>query len=364
VIEHSPIKAYFNYAGLNWPSAEIADVCRDAEQRFRGLRFSPGGLDEYGAMMLRAKGSIAHLLGLQDHRRDGIFFLPNATTGLSLILSALLSALGADELVVTSDQEHPAVERILERAVGRRIQVERISAASADGFVEQLAARCRERRPAFVVLSQVSYKDGRVLPISRLAEILAAPRVPLIIDGNQAIGQIPVDLSALSYAAYVFSGHKWLCAPMGTGAASINPDFFQPRHRAVLETLGDLQNGTLSYVAIAGLEAGCGVAARSLGERIARLTQLRHRIVDALRDLPRVAAPDWNGPIAPGIASLLMPEELPSSELAERLFARHGVAVKAFIPPERPNAIRISWAPSTTEAEVELLIEALKAELA
>ncbi len=265
--------------------------------------------------------------------------------------------------MATSDQEHPAVERVLQSGDRSRVNVDRIRARSEDEFMEQLGARCSDRKLGFVLLSHVSYKDGRVLPISQIAEMLAPTRVPLIIDGNQAIGQIPVDLGARSYAAYVFSGHKWLCAPMGTGAVSVNPDFFQARRAPVLEILGDLQNGTLSYISLAGLDAGCEQAVRSLPERFKRLVEIKSRIREALRDLPHVAPPDWNGSTAPGITSLLLPEEVASSELAGRLLARHGVAVKPFLPPERPNAIRISWAPSTTEAEIELLNEALRAEL-
>lgn len=364
MIEDTAIKAYFNYAGLNWPSGEIAQACRQAEQKFERLRFSVAGVDAYGAQMLRAREGIAHLLGLPADRLEGIFFLPNATTGLSLVLRALLSEVSPEQKVVTSDQEHPAVERVLQSSEGSGVQVNRLSATSEDEFIGQMAARCHDHKLAFVVLSQVSYKDGRVLPIPRVAEILAPRRVPLIIDGNQAIGQIPVDLSRMSYAAYAFSGHKWLCAPMGTGAVSVNPEFFRSRHSAVLETLGDLQNGTLSYVSLAGLEAGCAQAARSLPERITRLAYLKGRILDAIRELPKIAFSDWNGDTAPGIASLLLPEEMPSLELARRMLDRHGVAVKPVVPPERPNAIRLSWAPSTTDAEIELLIEALTAELA
>ncbi|HTW88224.1 MAG TPA: aminotransferase class V-fold PLP-dependent enzyme [Candidatus Binataceae bacterium] len=362
-IEDSAIKAYFNYAGLNWPSGEIAQACRNAEQKFERLRFSVAGLDEYGALMFRARKSISDLLRLPADRLDEIFFLPNATTGLSLVLRALLSELSPDQTVVTSDQEHPAVERVLQSVEGSGAQVDRIRARSEDEFIERLTTHCHDRRPAFVVLSQVSYKDGRVLPIPRVAEILTPQGVPLIIDGNQAIGQIPVDLSRLSYAAYVFSGHKWLCAPMGTGAMSINPEFFRSRPGAVLETLGDLQNGTLSYVSLAGLEAGSAQAARSLPERTARLAYLKGRILGAIHKLPDIALPDWSGEAAPGIASLLLSEEMPSLELARRLLDRYGVAIKSFVPPERPNAIRLSWAPSTTDAEIELLIEALTAEL-
>jgi selenocysteine lyase/cysteine desulfurase len=361
MIENSAVKAYFNYAGLNWPTGEIAEACRQAEQRFQALRFSLAGLEQYTALMLRAKKSISNLLGLPAERSDGIFLLPNATTGLSLVLRGLISQLGPDRMVVTTEHEHPAVERVLESMEHNRVHVQRVGGASDDEFIEQLVAHCLNPGLAVVVLSQASYKDGRAFPISRVAEILAPRRIPLIVDGNQAIGQIPVALGGLSYAAYIFSGHKWLGAPMGTGAVSLTPGFFPT---PMLEMFADLQTGTLSYIALTGLDAACDQAARALPERMMRLAQLKRRILDELRKLPKVTLADWNGPMVPGIAALLLGAETPSLGLTQRLFARHGVAVKAFVPPERPNAIRISWSTATTDAEIEQLIEALKAELA
>jgi selenocysteine lyase/cysteine desulfurase len=35
------------------------------------------------------------------------------------------------------------------------------------------------------------------------------PRV--VIDGAQAVGQIPVDVTAIGCDYYIGSGHKWLC---------------------------------------------------------------------------------------------------------------------------------------------------------
>ncbi len=359
----SAVKAYFNYAGLNWPTPEVSAACREADERFHPLLFSLAGIDEYGAQMIRTRASIAHLMRLETDASDRIFFIPNATAGLSLLLQDLLTQLGPDRVALTSDQEHPAVERVLARTEGAGVRVERIRAASEDGFIEQLAARCAGGKLWLAVLSQVSYKDGRVLPIPRVAELLARARVPLIVDGNQAVGQVSIELPARSYAAYVFSGHKWLCAPMGTGAVVLDPEFWRIRSGSALGILNDLQNGTLSYVGLAGLEAACDLAARTLPERMTRLEQIQSSVAAALRDLPIVARPAWDGPMAPGITSLLMPDERPSQALAERLLTRHGVAVKAFVAPERPNAIRISWATSTTAAEIDLLGKALRAEL-
>jgi hypothetical protein len=42
------------------------------------------------------------------------------------------------------------------------------------------------------------------------------------------------------------------------------------------------------------------------------------------------------------------------------MLARHGVAIKPFHPPERPDAIRISFKASTSRAEIDLLERALR----
>jgi len=357
------VKAYFNYAGLNRLSPEIAAACHAADERFQRMLLSLAGIDEYNAQMARTRKSVARLMRLETDAPDRIFLVPNATTGLSLLLQDLLAELGTDRIAVTSDQEHPAVERVLARAESRGVRIGRIGGTSQDEFIGRLSALCANGGVGLVVLSQVSYKDGRILPIARIAEQLAPARVPLIVDGNQAVGHVPVEFPAHGCVAYVFSGHKWLRAPMGTGAVVLDPDFWRRRRSAALGMLNDFQNGTLSYLGMVGLEVGCEIAATSLAGRIAQLDQVRRKVITALGDLPIVKRPDWNGPMAPGITALLLPEERPSQELTERMLSRHGVAVKAFVPPELPNEVRISWEMSTTDAEIDLLRKALRAEL-
>jgi L-cysteine/cystine lyase len=52
-----------------------------------------------------------------------------------------------------------------------------------------------------------------VLPVQ---ELKAEAGLPILVDGAQSVGTIPVDLEGLDY--YTISGQKWLCGPEGTGA--------------------------------------------------------------------------------------------------------------------------------------------------
>ena len=47
-------------------------------------------------------------------------------------------------------------------------------------------------------------------------------KVISIVDGAQAFGMIPVDLSNISPDFYISSGHKWMCGPKGTGFVYAN----------------------------------------------------------------------------------------------------------------------------------------------
>jgi L-cysteine/cystine lyase len=46
---------------------------------------------------------------------------------------------------------------------------------------------------------------------------LARLEVPVLLDGAQGVGAVPVDVRALGCDAYAGAGQKWMCGPDGTG---------------------------------------------------------------------------------------------------------------------------------------------------
>jgi L-cysteine/cystine lyase len=61
---------------------------------------------------------------------------------------------------------------------------------------------------------------GAVAP-AELAEI--GRRIPVLLDGAQGAGAVPVDVEALGCAFYAGAGQKWLCGPVGTGLLWVAP---------------------------------------------------------------------------------------------------------------------------------------------
>jgi L-cysteine/cystine lyase len=82
-------------------------------------------------------------------------------------------------------------------------------------IAEAVTARTR-----LVACSHVSWASGRVVDYA----VLKATGVPVLLDGAQGIGAVPIDVEELGCSYYAASGQKWLCGPEGSGCLYVRPD--------------------------------------------------------------------------------------------------------------------------------------------
>jgi L-cysteine/cystine lyase len=353
------VEAYFNYAGLARPTPAVARRMRTIEREYAELLFSEDGWRMYEAVLEDCRR--AALAALGAGQTGGVSLLPNSSTALNLAISALGATLKPGDLVLTSDQEHPAVELPLGRLAARGIEVERVVAGSPLEFLELVDALVARRLPALAVFSHVSYKNGRVLPVEEAGEIFAAREVPYVVDGAQALGQVAVDVRATRACAYAFTGHKWLFGPMGTGGLWTSDEFVS---RSPLAWSGHprpggaaLESGSINCALFAGLAEACRTHTAEFRARVAAMARMRNEIDRRLDRLYRRVR--WDGPHAPGILAYSLGDSQSSAALAEAAERRYGVAIKPFRPPGEPNGFRISFSPRTTAHEIDLLAAAL-----
>jgi L-cysteine/cystine lyase len=154
-------------------------------------------------------GIRARLAGLLSVPPENVALTTSTTRGCNIAVAGLRLQPG-DE-VVTTDNEHFGLLGPL-YASGATVRVARLAERPAgeafDAIANEVGPNTR-----LLALSHVSWLTGHVLPIDELRSSFV---IPLLVDGAQSVGAIPVDAS--DYDFYTVSGQKWLCGPDTTGA--------------------------------------------------------------------------------------------------------------------------------------------------
>ena len=118
--------------------------------------------------------------------------------------------LGPGDEIVSSDQEHPGV-------IGPLKAAKELGATVRLVPLEELA-NAVTATTTLVVCSHVGWVSGEIAPAE-----LAQLDVPVILDGAQGSGAVPVDVNQLNCAAYAAAGQKWLCGADGSGMLYVSP---------------------------------------------------------------------------------------------------------------------------------------------
>ena len=161
----------------------------------------------------RARSRLAALVGVAS---DQLALTSSTTDSCNIVVGGL--RLGPDDEVVTTDVEHFGVLGPL-HASRARVRVagvkDRPAAEAAAAILAEVTPKTR-----LLAVSHVAWTTGQVLPVE---DLKAETGLPLLVDGAQSVGAIPVDASSFDF--YTVSGQKWLCGLVPSGAlVVVEPD--------------------------------------------------------------------------------------------------------------------------------------------
>ena len=217
----------------------------------QGLAQGRGSMAAFEESMANETALRESLAALINVPAEKVLLTTSTTEGCNLVINGL--ELGPDDEVVTTDAEHPGLLMPLE-ASGAKIKKALVMEIPAGDTLEAITA---EVTPAtrLIALSHVLWLNGHVLP---LADIKRVTGLPLLVDGAQSVGAIPVDASVADW--YTVSGQKWLCGPETTGALYVaDHERMKPRMKSYFASARTdatrLQVVHLAHPMVAGLRS-------------------------------------------------------------------------------------------------------------
>jgi len=154
---------------------------------------------------------------------ENIVFTPNCTAALNICIKSLASK---GKSFVCSSLEHNAVMRPLERLKNDNVceyKIAQIDPENDNNTVKNFDSLTNDKTAA-VIVAAASNVTGYIMPVKRISQVCKKHNVPLVVDGAQASGIIPLDCKELGIDYLCVAAHKGLYSALGTGILVINSD--------------------------------------------------------------------------------------------------------------------------------------------
>lgn len=358
-------------------------VFRAMEPYFSGTFGNASSIHAFGReakqALERARGVIAGLIGAEPGE---VVFTSGGTEADNLaILGTLGAARGKRAGVITSAAEHHAVLEPVESLAGRGIEAN-VLPVNDTGIVDP--ARLRSAAglsTALVSLMHANNEVGTISPLDDYTAIAHDAGALMHTDAVQTAGRIPINVRDSGVDVMTISAHK-MYGPKGIGALYVRRGTpIEPLFRGGGQERGN-RPGTENVPLAVGFAEAFRLAALDMGSESARLRALRDaleaRVVasfpgvlvngDRKNRLPHILNISFDAGRSPMEGEMLVPN-----------MDLHGVAVTSgsactsgslqpshvLLAMGRDAAtaratIRFSFGRSNTDAEIDIVVRALK----
>ena len=271
-------QTFLNHAGIAPCSTRVIAAMRTVlnEQANLGSAGYPLWIDRVASVRRQA----ATFIGAAP---EEIAFVPNTSSGLSLVAEALPWQPG--EAVLVPAPDFPANVYPWWHLSRRGVRI--IEVPRRDGRLE-VADLAHARHPGarVLALSSVDFATGFTADLPAIGAFCREHGLLLIVDAIQSLGVLPLDVKRCGIHALAAGAHKWLCGPQGIGVLYVDcgllprltsplvgwksvtaeEDFtlhFDLRHDAA-----GFEPGTLNMAGIAGLGAALELLAEIGSARV------------------------------------------------------------------------------------------------
>lgn len=328
----------------------------------------------------RLQASIDSVGGLIGARAGEVALCAGGTEALyGLIVN--YRPLKAGEAIITADIDYDEMQHAIGHlATTREARHVRIAIPEPSTTANILAAYDKALRETprvrLLLLTHVSNRNGLVLPIREITAMAKVRDVDVILDSAQSVGVLPVDADDLGVDFMGFSIHKWVAAPLGTGAIYIRRERLQDIAPWLGNHIHDdddirarVPTGTIDFAARLTIPTAIAEH-RAIGpaNKLAKLVANRNYWSTHVRDLPGLQIVHCD---EPGRCAVIGAFRLPGQRTWEqarmaqqRFIDKHRVLVVAKQGLASGPAMRVTPSLFNTKDELERLVTAIRAERA
>lgn len=257
-------------------------VFEEMRPYFCELYGNPSSMHFFGGQVQgkvnEARNRVAQLLGASP---DEIIFTACGTESDNAAIRSALEVFPEKRHVITSRVEHPAVLTKCRNLTQKGYRVTEIGVDGAGRLDMDEYKAAVDEDTAVVSLMWANNETGVIFPVEEAAEIAKAKGALFHTDAVQAVGKIPINMSASQIDMLSLSGHK-LHAPKGIGALYLRRGTpFRPL------LVGGHQEksrraGTENAAAIIALGKACELAGQHMDIENTEVKALRDRLQEAL----------------------------------------------------------------------------------
>ena len=240
---------------------------------------NPSSMYDFGGSIAhdieKARMRVAQLIGAESEYE--IVFTSGGTESDNMAIMGTLSYYRDRKHVITSSVEHPAVLNLCRRLEREGYRITFVPVDAQGALDIEFLKGAVDNDTAIVSVMYANNETGVIFPIAEIGAFLRERGVPFHVDGVQAMGKIPVDVTKLHCDLFSLSGHKFH-SPKGIGALYVRRG---TRMRPILS--GGHQEkgrrpGTENVPGIVGIGKAAELAQLSLTTEEDRIRKMRDRL--------------------------------------------------------------------------------------
>lgn len=325
--------------------------------------------------IFRTKMDLAKIFHIADP--NDIALTENASFGLNMVIKSLVKE---NDHVITTTTEHNSVLRPLYQSGAELSFLDFDENCEVD--FDKISELIKENTK-FIVTNHASNLLANLNDLDKIHEIAEKYNLIMIIDMAQTAGCVDVDLSKYPNSIFVFTGHKSLYGPSGTGgiikvgnfdfsnvfAGGSGVNSFDKCHPKDFPAIFEV--GTSNFLSQIAMDASLkflletGVA--NINEKIMVLTK---KFYDGIKDIPGIKFYSKKPEGAyTGIVSFNL-SDMDSSELSLILDEKYNIQTRpgAHCAPlihkhfgtENQGIVRFSFSYFNTDEEIDAAIDAIE----